>query len=119
MFEKFVEQTQNAFKPMSEIMALNVKAMEQLVDKQSTLVTGVMNDGVTYAKDVVAQKDVAGIYQAQKNYVEGVQEKMVSATKDVYSVMTEAQEKVGDLMKGAMAEVKPVTTATSSKSASK
>ncbi|TQV66138.1 phasin family protein [Exilibacterium tricleocarpae] len=110
MFEKFVEQTQSAFKPMSEIMALNVKAMEQLVDKQSTLLTGVMNDGVTYAKDVVAQKDIAGVYQAQKNYMEGVQEKMVSVTKDVYSVMTEAQEKMGDVMKGAVTEVKPVAT---------
>ena len=56
MFDKFVEQTQSAVKPFSELLALNVKAVERLVDKQSSLFTGVMNDGVNYAKEVAAAK---------------------------------------------------------------
>lgn len=101
MFDKIVEQTQSAVKPFSDLMALNAKAVEQVVEKQSAFITGVMNDSVNYAKQLSEQKDIAGFYQTQKTYMEGIQEKMVDTTKGVYSIMTDSQEKTGEVLKSA------------------
>ncbi|MEJ2419399.1 MAG: phasin family protein [Exilibacterium sp.] len=107
MYNKFVEQSQSFVKPLGELAALNVKAIEQLIEKQSALFSGVLNDGVTYAKDLAEQKDIAGVYNTQKAYFEGVQDKVVTVAKDVYSVVTEAQDKVGEVMKSAVPNFKP------------
>lgn len=111
MFDKIAEQFQNSFKPMSELVAVNAKAVEQLAKQQTTLFTGVLNDGVAYAEGLSGQKDIAGIVEAQKVYAEGVQEKVVSAAKDAYAVMAETQEKAGEILKGAFTQAKEVATA--------
>ena len=106
MFEKIVEQAQSASKPLGELMSLNAEAMEKIAEKQSTLITSVMNDSLEYAKDMAAQKDLAGIYETQKSFAEGVQEKMVSTAKETYALMTESSEKFSELFNGAFAEIK-------------
>ena len=126
MFDKIAEQIQNSFKadqfqnsfkPVSELFAVNVKAMEQLAQQQTALFTGVLNDGVAYAEGLSAQKDIAGIVEAQKAYVEGVQEKVVAAAKDTYAVLTETQEKAGEVLKGAFVQAKEAATAAAPKAA--
>ncbi|GLS27535.1 phasin family protein [Marinibactrum halimedae] len=106
MFDKIVEQAQSAYKPLSEMMTINAEAMEKLTEKNTTLFTGMMNDGITYAKDLAAQKDLAGIYETQKSYAENIQEKVMSAAKDSYSLMTDTSEKVGEILNGAFSEIK-------------
>ena len=43
--------------------------------------------------------------------MEGVQEKVVNTSKDIYSVMTDTQEKAGEVFKGAFSEVSAVKPA--------
>lgn len=117
MFDKVAEQFQNSFKPVSDIVSVNAKAMEKLAQQQTSLFTGVLNDSVAYAEGLSGQKDVAGIVEAQKAYAEGVQEKMVSAAKDAYAVMTETQEKLGEVMKGAFAQANEVAAVATPKPA--
>ncbi len=111
MFDKIAEQFQNSFQPMGELVAINAKALEQLAKQQTTLFTGVLNDGVAYAEGLSGQKDIAGIVEAQKVYAEGVQEKVVTAAKDAYAVMAETQEKAGEILKGAFTQAKEAATA--------
>lgn len=106
MFDKFVEQAQSSVKPMNEVISLNAEALEKFAEKQTSLFTGMMNDGLAYAKDLASQKDLAGVYETQKTFAEGVQEKLVSSAKDSYSLMTETSEKVSEIFKGAFSEVK-------------
>lgn len=117
MFEKMVEQAQTAVKPMSDMFALNTEVMEKLAEKQATFFSDLMNDGVNYAKDLAEQKDVAGFYDLQKGYFESLQTKFVSTAKDSYTLISEAQEKTGEVLKEAfsdcipsMASMMPATT---------
>ncbi len=109
------EQFQNAFKPVNALVAVNAKALEQLAQQQTALFTGLLNDGVAYAESLSGQKDVAGIVESQKAYAEGVQEKVVAAAKDAYTVLNETQEKAGEVLKGAFAQAQEVATATAPK----
>lgn len=104
MYDKIIEQAQAASKPMTDLLALNTKTIENLTEKQTSLVSEILNHNMSYAKDFSSQKDIASIYETQKNYMEGLQEKMVSATKDAYSIITSAQEEAASLVKGATAQ---------------
>jgi phasin family protein len=106
MFDKIVEQAQSATKPFSEIMSINAEVMEKLAEKQTSLFTGMMNDGIEYAKDLASQKDLAGIYETQKTFAEGLQEKMMENAKDTYALMTDTSEKVTEVVNGAFSEIK-------------
>lgn len=107
MFEKMVEQAQSAVKPMSDVFALNTEVMEKLAEKQASFFSDLMNDGVTYAKDLAEQKDVAGFYDLQKGYFESLQTKFVSTAKDSYTLISEAQEKAGEMLKDAFGDYVP------------
>ncbi|BFM17856.1 hypothetical protein R50073_40390 [Maricurvus nonylphenolicus] len=119
MFDQITEQFQKSMKPMSELAAINVKATEQLMQQQTSLFTGMMNDGMTFAQGLSGQKDVAAVMEAQKSYAEGVQEKVVSAAKDAYAVITETQEKASEVLKGAFAEAKETASAVATKATAK
>ncbi|NIB43356.1 phasin family protein [Pseudomaricurvus alkylphenolicus] len=106
MFDQITEQFQRTLKPVSDLATINAQVTEQLLQQQTNLFTGMMNDGVNFAKNVSEQKDMGAILEAQKSYAEGVQEKLVATTKDAYAVMTQAQEKVGEVLKTAFAEAK-------------
>lgn len=101
MLDKMFEQAQNAFKPVNELISLNTKVMEELAEKQKSLMTDMVNESMAFAKELGAQKDFSGVYQTQKSYLEGVQDKWVSASTEVYELFTSTQEKAGDLIKKA------------------
>lgn len=115
MLNKVVESFQNAMKPATELMSLNAKAVELLVQQQASLVTGAVNTNVAFTKELLGQKDVSGLYKTQKEYLSGVKETVVSASKEAYSVLSDTKEKAGELLKGAVsAEVEAVKTAAKS-----
>ena len=101
MLDKFFEQSQSAMKPFNELVALNTKVMEEVFEKQKAFMNDIVSDGVAYVKELSAQKDFSGIYQTQKSYLEGIQEKFVTASSDAYDLFTSAQEKVSEVIKSA------------------
>ncbi|TVZ39718.1 phasin family protein [Alteromonadaceae bacterium 2753L.S.0a.02] len=101
MFDKMFEQAQNAFKPVNELVTLNTKVFEELAEKQKALVSEMMNDSMAFAKELGAQKDFSGVYQAQKSYMESTQDKLVSASTEIYELFTNTQEKAGEVIKSA------------------
>jgi len=112
MYEKLIEQAQNAAKPMSELFTINTKAFEALAEKQTNLVKDIMNESVSYVKDVSSQKDFAGIYEKQKTFAEGMQEKLVGASKDAYAVISGAQEEATALYQDVVKDIQaPVAKA--------
>lgn len=99
MYERMSEQAQSALKPISDLMNLNSKIIQEAAEKQKDFFTDIMNDSITYAKDLSSQKDFSGVYQVQKSYFEGVQEKFLNASTDAYEFFTKAQERTGDVVK--------------------
>lgn len=103
MFDKILEQSQNAFKPANELMTLTSKAFEEAAEKQKALLSELANDNMTFVKELSAQKDFSGVYQTQKSYLQGVQDKMVAASTEAYETFSANQEKAGEFFKAASA----------------
>lgn len=120
MFDTIVEQFKNAMKPASELMSLNAKAVELLMQQQAALVTTSMNETIALSKELMEQKDFSGVFKTQKEYLSGMKDTLVSTSKESYSVLTDTQEKAGELLKGAFtAEIEAVKTAASKVTAKK
>jgi len=104
MIDKMFEQAQNSMKPMNELVALNTKVFGEVAEKQKTFLNDLMTDGMAFAKELSVQKDFSGVYQTQKTYLEGLQEKFVSASTETYELFTSTQEKAGEVIKAATAQ---------------
>jgi len=112
--EKFTQQMQDSFKPMTALLEINVKTIETLAQKQSEFFTAAVSQSKAFTESLTGQIDLEGVIQAQKEYSEEFQSKLVEASKDAYSVVTEAQDKATAIVKGAFASVEVVTPVASS-----
>lgn len=101
MFDKIFEQSQKAFGPTNELMALTSKAFEEAAEKQKTFFSDIVADNMAFVKELSAQKDFSGVYQTQKSYMQGLQDKMVAASTDAYETFSSNQEKAGAVIKNA------------------
>lgn len=122
MLDTITKQFQDSFKPVSEMAAINAKALETLTQKQSALFSDMLSAGVSYTEGFSSYKDLTDVAESQKAYVEAVQGKVVEAAKEAYAVITETQEQCGEIMKGAFSQAQETIKAApkaASKAASK
>lgn len=101
MFDKVLEQSQKVFKPTNELMTITSKAFEEAAEKQKTFFGELVNDNMAFVKELSGQKDFSGVYQAQKTYLQGVQDKFVAASTEAYEFVSANQEKAGEVIKSA------------------
>ena len=111
MFEQFTEQFQSALKPANSLMAVNVQTFEKLTQHNTALMSGLVTDTMTYTKGLSSHKDVNGYMEAHKGYLEGLQDKMSTAAKDVYAILTEAQEQATEGWKDMFTQAAPAKAA--------
>ncbi|WP_170272622.1 phasin family protein [Litorivicinus lipolyticus] len=83
---------EDAMKPMAQMVELNKKMLETLATKQADLVKELFEGSVAQAKELTATSDLSSALASQKNYLEGVQEKLVSAARDTQDVLTVARD---------------------------
>lgn len=100
MFEQMSEQLKTGFKPMTELAALNMSTLQDLTEKQSALFSTLLSDGMSFVEKASQQKDVTSLAEAQKAYVEQIQETLTDAAKETYTVVTAASQKAGEMVKG-------------------
>lgn len=100
MFEQVNEQLKNSFKPFTEIAALNMSTLQDLTEKQSSLYSTLLADGMSFFEKAGQQKDVMSLAETQKAYLEQVQASVTDAAKEAYTVVTSAQQKTGEMVKG-------------------
>jgi phasin family protein len=102
MYAQISEQFEETLKPASELLQINVKTVETLAQQQTSLFTSFMNDSLAFTQSMMGQKDVAGILNAQKEFGEEVQSKLVEGSKEVYATLTEAQDAAAEIFKGSV-----------------
>lgn len=100
MIEQMTEKFQTAMKPVTDLAALNMSTMQELAEKQNSLFSTLLSDGMSFVETASQQKDLMSLAEAQKAYLEGVQEKMTESAKSSYSLITSAQTKAGEMLKG-------------------
>ncbi len=115
-FGKFSEQLSSAQKPVGELVAINAKALERLTQQQADLLSGLLDQGVTYVEGVGAVDGISSVVELQKAYVEGLREQLAGSAKNVYAIFAETQEKTGEVFKEAFAARKPATKSTNATS---
>ena len=112
--DQFTKQMQDSFKPMTELLEINVKTIEALAQKQAEFFTTAVSQSKEFTQSLTGQKDLQAVFQAQKEYSEEFQSKLVEASKDAFSVLTEAQDKATAIVNGAFASVEEATPEVSS-----
>ncbi len=105
MFEQLNEQLKESMKPFSELASLNMSTMQEVAEKQNALYTKLLNDGVSFAETAGQQKDITSLAEAQKSYLEGLQETVTESAKETYTLVSEAQQKAGEMLKTMSEEV--------------
>ena len=98
MYEKMYEQTESMFKPLTDIMSINLETLNTIREKQLDLVSGVMADTIEHAKGLSGTTDMDTICDAQKSYWETVQEKVSASTKDTFELLSDSQEKIVEMV---------------------
>lgn len=105
MYSEFTEQYKESMKPMTELMAINLKTLESLAEKQTSFFTGALSDSLAFTETMSTQTDLTGVMQVQKDFSEDFQSKLVESSKEVYSILTEAQEQATEIMKSSFAMI--------------
>ena len=67
MFEQFLEKGKTSFKPLSDLISANTKAMEKLASQQSSYVSECLSESFKQAKDLAAKRDLGSIIESQKS----------------------------------------------------
>lgn len=103
MYEKVFEQAaESFFKPIGEIMALNVEAFDSLRAKNTDLMSEVVNESIEYAKGLVKPNmDLEAFVQGQQSFYEGLRAKLSDNVQYNYDLLADMQGKVNELWAGA------------------
>ena len=108
MLDKMNEQFKESLKPVTELATLNMTTLQSLVEKQNALFTTLLSSGVSFAETAGQQKDAMSLAEAQKAYL---QETITDSAKETYTLVSSAQQKAGEMMKGISEEVTSKMTA--------
>lgn len=119
MYTQFTAQVEDSVKPITELLKISVSATEQLARQQTEFFTAALNNNLAFTQSLLGQKEITGILNVQKEFGEDLQEKMVTATKEAYATVTEAQTKATEIMKGSFAKVEQAASEVVSKVAPK
>lgn len=103
MYTEFTEQFKDSMKPMTELMTINLKTLEALAEKNTSFFNGALSDSVAYTESLAGQTDLPSILQAQKEFNEDFQSKLIESSKEVYSLIADAQEQATEIMKSSFA----------------
>ncbi len=119
MYSQFTDQLEDSVKPMTELLKISVSATEKLAKQQSEFFTAALNNNLAFTQSLLAQKEITGLLNVQKEFGEELQEKVVAATKEAYATVTEAQTKATEIMKGSFAQVEKAANEVAAKVAPK
>ncbi len=111
MFEQMNEQLKDSMKPVTELATLNMNTLQELAEKQNALFSTLLSNGVSFAETAGQQKDVMSLAEAQKAYLESLQETITESAKETYTLVSGAQQKAGAMIKELSEEVSSKLTA--------
>jgi hypothetical protein len=105
MLDQMNEQLKETMKPVTELATLNMSTLQALAEKQNALFSTLLSGGVSFAENASQQKDVTSLAEAQKAYLEGLQQTVTEAAKETYTLVSGAQTKAGEMIKGLSEEM--------------
>jgi hypothetical protein len=111
MLDQVNEQLKESMKPVTELATLNMSTLQALAEKQNALFSKLLSSGVSFTETVSQQKDLTSLAEAQKAYLEGLQQTVTESAKETYTLVSGAQAQAGEMMKGLSEEMTSKMTA--------
>jgi hypothetical protein len=112
MFGQFSEQMQKSSKPASELLAVNIKAIEAATTQHTEFFSNLMSDSVKLMQTIAQQTEMKGIIAAQSVYAESLRERLASSSKNTYNTLNVVSKQYTDALKSSLETQAPATAAT-------
>jgi len=99
MYNKMTENLSSLMQPLNDLVSINVKMAEKLINTQASFLTSTLNEGAEHTKALAGEKDLQKVLEKQKTYSKDLQEKASAAVKDVLQVATDSSKEVAEIVK--------------------
>jgi len=99
MYKKMTENLSSLMQPLNDLVSINVKMAEKLINTQAAFLTSTLNEGAEHTKALAGEKDLKEVLEKQKAYSKDLQEKASAAVKDVLQVATDSSKEVAEIVK--------------------
>jgi len=105
MYEDFVKMAQESLKPMMKMAENNTALMVKLMQSQADTTAEMMQSNLAHLQALVETKDMNAAVEMQQKYVEALNEKLMTVTKESAAVIEAAITEAGKIFEGSLAEV--------------
>ena len=99
MFSQLSEQVKKSSQPFSDLIAANVKVLQEVSNQQTSLVSGVLSDSMKLMQAVGQQSESKDLLAAQGVYVESVRERLTITSKNTFSNLNAMGQQFADSMR--------------------
>ena len=99
MVDKIQDQLKDSMQPFAKMAEVNMTTLKDVVEKQNATFTKLLQDSTSFAEKAGQQKDITSFVEIQKAYLESMQETLTESAKQTHTLVTEAQQKVGEVLK--------------------
>lgn len=105
MYEEYVKLAQDSMKPFMKLAENNTALAVKLLKSQSENATELLQSNLAHVQALVETKDLNDAVELQQKYVEGLNEKMVTVSKENTTVIEAAVNEAGKILEGSLADV--------------
>ena len=105
MYEDFMKMAQESMKPMMKLAENNTALAVKLMKAQADATAEMMQGNLVHVQALAETKDLNAAVEMQQKYVEELNEKMVTASKENAAVIEAAVTEAGKIFEGSLAEV--------------
>jgi 4-hydroxy-3-methylbut-2-en-1-yl diphosphate synthase IspG/GcpE len=105
MYEDFMKMAQESMKPMLKMAENNTALAVKLMQAQSDSAAEMIQSNLAHVQALVETKDLNVAVELQQKYVEAVNEKLATVSKDNAAVVEAAVTEAGKIFEGSIAEV--------------
>ena len=99
MSDNFQDKLKDSMQPFAKMAEVNMTTLKEVVEKQNATFTKLMQDSTSFAEQAGKQTDINSFVEVQKAYLESLQSTLTESAKETQTIVTEAQQKVGEVLK--------------------
>jgi hypothetical protein len=105
MYEDFMKMAQESLKPVMKLAENNTALAVKLMQAQADNAAEMMRNNLTHVQALAETKDMNAAVEMQQKYVEALNERLVTVSKDNAAVVEAAVTEAGKIFEGSLAEV--------------
>jgi hypothetical protein len=105
MYEDFMKMAQESLKPVMKLAENNTALAVKLMQAQADNAAEMMRNNLTHVQALAETKDMNAAVEMQQKYVEALNERLVTVSKDNAAVVEAAVTEAGKIFEGSLADV--------------